>query len=85
MPGVAPAGVTFPVAGSIFNPTDGCMLKVPPLSPVKITSTAGALVVLQKFEGSYFIEAAGAFVMVTVVEVSKPGQGGEGFIVYFTV
>ena len=60
------------------------MVNTPPLSPVNITSTARELAVLQRLEGSYFIDADGALVMVAVVVVSKPGQGDEGAILYFT-
>ena len=31
------------------------------------------------------MEAEGALVIITVVEVSNPGQGGEGAMEYFTV
>lgn len=73
-----------PVDASIIKPT-GCTVNVPPLSPVSVTFTAGALAVLQRAEGVYSIVAEGAFVIVTVVVVSKPGQGAAAAILYFTV
>src|SRR6478609_8679689 len=61
------------------------MENVPPLSPVKITATSGAPEVLQRLEGSYCMVADGALVIITLVLVSNPGQGGEAAMLYFTV